>query len=367
MLDYKKIIDNYSITINKEQSSLAKSLLKNENRRPLYYFGCNELSTNLSKIINPDGFVDDYVQPGNYCNGKPILSLNNISKEAIIVNCVITSRPRTGLLRILNAGFSHVLSYSDLCRALPDLVPLPSFVLCTRKDINNYSERWNLVYKGLADFESRSIFDDVLRYRLTADYTALKNYSFRPQDQYFEDFMKFDREIFVDAGGFDGATTEQFCLKYPNYQKVYFFEPSLKNISLAKIRLKKYHSIEFIEKGVSNEEGTLFFNSDSGSSSAVSATGESKIDVTTFDLFINEKITFIKMDLEGWEMNALEGAKDHIMMDHPKMAIAVYHNPSDIWRIFEFVNNIRSDYQVFLRHYTESWTETVMFFMPQKI
>jgi FkbM family methyltransferase len=364
MLDYKNIIDNYSKKINNKKNFLAKSLL--ENKKLLYYFGCNELSTNLSKIIDPDGFIDDYVQSGNYWHGKPIISLKNISKEAIIVNCVINSRPRTGFLRILNAGFANVLSYSDLCRALPDLVPLPNFAIHTRKDIIKNSKKWNLVHNELADYESKNTFDDVLRYRLTADHTALENYSFRPQDQYFENFMKFDSEIFVDAGGFDGDTTEQFCLRYPNYQKVYFFEPSKKNITLANTRLKKYHSIEFIEKGVSNEEGSLFFNSDSGSSSAVSATGDCKIDVTTIDLFIDEKVTFIKMDLEGWEINALEGAKRHIIMDHPKMAIAVYHNPSDIWRIFEFINNIRSDYHVFLRHYTESWTETVMFFMPKK-
>ena len=71
------------------------------------------------------------------------------------------------------------------------------------------------------------------------------------------------------------------------------------------------------------------------------------------------------MDLEGWELKALAGAKKHILEDHPKLAIAVYHHPSDFWRVFEFVISLRQDYKIFLRHYTESWTETIMYFVPK--
>jgi hypothetical protein len=48
------------------------------------------------------------------------------------------------------------------------------------------------------------------------------------------------------------------------------------------------------------------------------------------------------------------------------MAICVYHNPGDIWKIPQQVFRIRSDYKLFLRHYTEGVVETVMFFMPIK-
>ena len=91
-----------------------------------------------------------------------------------------------------------------------------------------------------------------------------------------------------------------------------------------------------------------------------------KIAVTTLDERIKEKVTFIKMDLEGWELKALQGAVRHIREDHPKLAIAVYHHPSDFWRIPEFVLSIRDDYDLYLRHYTEGWSETVMYFVPRK-
>lgn len=346
---------------------LVQSLLRKDNSQSFYCFGRNDLSAHLCAMINMDGFIDDYAQSGSDWHGKPVFSLDQVSKDVVIVNCVINARPRMAHSRIQNAGFSQVLSYSDLCRALPDLVPLPDFVVQTRADIAAHPEKWSLVYENLADAESKQVFNDVLHYRLTADYTVLANYTFRPKDQYFEDFMGIDRETFVDAGGFDGDTTEQFCLRYPNYQKVYLFEPSLENISLARERLARFHSIYFIEKGISNEEGMLFFNSNNGSASAISSSGDCAINVTTIDRCLHEPVSFIKMDLEGWEINALKGAKNHIVNDQPKLAIAIYHKSSDIWEIFDFIQALRDDYQVYLRHYTESWTETIMFFLPKKV
>lgn len=364
MIDHKKITEEYHLNINNNTKDLVNILIDDKKRQSRYFFGRNELSLQLSKLIDTDGFIDDYAPSKSNWHGKPVFSLDQISRDAIIVNCVINSRPKTALSRIKDAGFSNILSYSDLCRALPDLVPLPDFVVQTRQDIDTHLEKWRSVFENLADVESKAVLNDVLHYRLTADHTALSKYTFRPMEQYFEDFMAFDKEVFVDAGGFDGDTTEQFCLRYPNYKKVYLFEPSLNNIELAKKRLAHFHSINFIEKGVSNEPGILYLNSNEGSSCMVSPTGVSEINVTTIDLHIDEKVSFIKMDLEGWEINAIHGARNHIINAHPKLAIAVYHRSSDIWSIFDLVRSFRKDYKVYLRHYTESWTETVMFFLP---
>lgn len=218
---------------------------------------------------------------------------------------------------------------------------------------------------GLADDLSKQVLDDLLRYRLTADYRMMA-YQVRFEDQYFEDFLGLgSQEVFVDAGGFDGDTTELFCKRNPDYEKVFLFEPSPTNLEKAKTRLQRFRSIEFFPTGVSDVVGSLWFNPDGGSSSSISKFGSARIDVTTIDEQIDSKVTFIKMDLEGWELKALRGSRRHILEDHPKLAIAVYHHPSDFWRIFEFVTGLRKDYKVFLRHYTEGWSETVMYFRPE--
>ncbi|MES2025033.1 MAG: FkbM family methyltransferase [Pseudomonadota bacterium] len=364
MLDFQDVITHYAAQQDGATRTLAQSLLHPHTRPPLYYFGRNELSAGLHDVIPADGFIDDFAPSGTTWHAMPVVALAQLDKGSVIVNCVINAKPRTAFSRLAQAGFSQLLSYADLCRAMPEHIPLPDFVAATRADVTASPAKWAAIYAKLADSASRQVFNDVLRYRLTADHTCLNAYAFRPHEQYFEDFMHFNREVFVDAGGFDGDTTEQFCQRYPDYQKVYLFEPASANLTLAKSRLTGFRDIEFIEKGVSNESGTLYFNANQGSASAISDSGDSSIEVTTIDACVSAPVSFIKMDLEGWEINALTGARDHILTDHPKLAIAVYHRPSDFWGVFELIIGLRDDYQVYLRHYTESWTETVMFFLP---
>ena len=75
--------------------------------------------------------------------------------------------------------------------------------------------------------------------------------------------------------------------------------------------------------------------------------------------------TFIKMDIEGAEKDALYGAKQQIANYSPTLAICVYHLRDDIYSIFEQIKTYREDYSVYLRHYTDTRLETVMYFISR--
>ncbi|MFA6740691.1 MAG: FkbM family methyltransferase [Arcobacteraceae bacterium] len=126
-------------------------------------------------------------------------------------------------------------------------------------------------------------------------------------------------------------------------------------------------NVNFISKGLSNHKDTLKFDMGSGSASKISEIGAITIEVDTLDNLVKEKITFIKMDIEGAEGLAIEGMKNHILNDYPKMAISVYHKVDDFWKIPQQIFNIRNDYDIYMRHYTEGTDETVMFFIPKRI
>ena len=72
-------------------------------------------------------------------------------------------------------------------------------------------------------------------------------------------------------------------------------------------------------------------------------------------------ITFIKMDIEGSEIPALRGAKEIIETQKPKLAICVYHKPEDIWEIPELILDYVPEYRLYLRHYSITYTETVLY------
>lgn len=307
-----------------------------------YLFGRNEHSEALSKVIDIDCFVDDYSEQGMTWNGKPVVKSSAVPLQAIVVNCVMCNMPVTAAKKIKNLEIFGALAYYDLCQTLPDLVPLPNFVAGTRDEIQQHQMKWENLRAAFHDDQSKQILDNLLSFRLTGNYASMTSYSYRPRDQYFEEFLGLgSKEIFVDGGGFDGDTTEVFCRRYPHYEKVYLFEPSLNNLNKARMRLKDFHALEFVQLGLSDVEGKVWFNSEGGSASCISSSGSCQIDLTTLDQRVDQKVTFIKMDLEGWELKALQGAKRHILEDHPRLAIAVYHHPSDFWRIFESVKNLR--------------------------
>ena len=68
------------------------------------------------------------------------------------------------------------------------------------------------------------------------------------------------------------------------------------------------------------------------------------------------------MDLEGWEQKALLGCRAQIVAHRPKLAIAVYHQADDFLDTPKLVRSMRADYRLRLRHYTQGWSETVMYF-----
>jgi len=128
--------------------------------------------------------------------------------------------------------------------------------------------------------------------------------------------------------------------------------------------MQHLHGVTYHPLGLFDRNTTLSFSSGDGSASHISEEGNVKIEVATLDSVVNEPVTFIKLDLEGAEIAALTGMKQHIQDDHPKLAVAVYHYPSDFWKIPEYILSLRNDYRIYLRHYTEGWAETIMFFIP---
>lgn len=365
-LDYRGILGSFE-RVPTEVSRQVETLLSAALVGRRYLLGRNQHSLAIFRAIEIDGFVDDFSEIGAKWQGKPVIKISDLESCDAVVNCSMSISPVSALARLKASPSTTVLNYSDLCRARPDLFVLPDFVQATRKDFQENEAKLVRLYESLADDQSRAVMLAVTGYRLTGDPTYMKDFQVRFSEQYFEDFLDLNEIVFVDAGGFDGDTAEEFCRRYPAYKKIFLFEPSPRNIEAAKKRLLRYPRIEFVQLGLSDAVGRLWFNPNAGSASAVSTGGAEKIDVTTLDHYIDDRVTFIKMDLEGWELQALQGSARHVAEDHPALAISVYHCPSDFWRIFEYVMSIRDDYDVYLRHYTEGWSETVMFFVPRRL
>lgn len=363
MIDFRKVVNEFDQNPPDRIQALAHRFASGDDKK--FLLGRNAQAAILDDLFDVDGFIDDFCSLNSSWRGKPVLRGENIPSNSVVVNCVSNSKPRTAHRRLASAGNTSILGYADFCRARPEQIPLLPFVALTRSDLEQHADHWEALYMALDDTESKRVCCDILRYRLTGDYGFLADYEYRPWDQYFEGFVGDKVDVFVDAGGYDGDTAEQFSKRYPNYRRIYLFEPDQANMAKARQRLARARDVQFIDQGLSDAPGMLAFSTGSGSASAVSLDGDVVVPVTTIDACISEPIALIKMDLEGWELNSLIGAKHHIQTDRPVLAISAYHHPSDFWRIREFVQSLDLGYTLRMRHYSESWTETVLYFLPR--
>lgn len=186
--------------------------------------------------------------------------------------------------------------------------------------------------------------------------------------QYFDlDEMNITKnETFVDIGAYDGLTSIRFIEKAENeFDYIYCFEADKQNIEKCRKNLSALSGkVKIIEKAAWSKNEKLFFdNRGTGSSSVITErSGNEYIDAVDIDSVLKDRnVTFIKMDIEGSELEALKGAKNVISIQKPKLAISVYHKPEDILEIPTLLLKLNPDYQFYLRHYSLTDSETILY------
>lgn len=183
--------------------------------------------------------------------------------------------------------------------------------------------------------------------------------------QYFDTFSPKEGEVFVNAGAFHGETDIDFA-KWTNYtyKKIYAFEPISDDVDICKKSYEE-NNIERVEmfcKGTWSETGVLSFSVGADLQGRVDESGDTKIEVIRIDDAVgNEKVTFIKMDVEGAELRALHGARETIIRNKPRMAICIYHKPADLYEIPQYLLSLVPEYRFKVRQYTSMVWETVLY------
>ena len=183
--------------------------------------------------------------------------------------------------------------------------------------------------------------------------------------QYFDlPYLPHDTdEVFIDVGCFDGYSVRNFIdWSKGNYKEIISFEPDHICYPKCKEALKDVDNYTIINKGLWSSETTLYFRETGASDSTVSESGEVEIHTCRLDEELKDKkVTFIKMDIEGAEKEALLGAEKIIREQKPKLAISIYHKNEDIWEIPSLILEMNPEYRFYIRHYSFRFAETVLY------
>ena len=231
----------------------------------------------------------------------------------------------------------------------------------------------------LRDERSKEVLRSVLMTMLTGEKRFCADVF--EKDQYFclPQFIGSGNEIYVDAGAFVGDSAERFIWAQNGmFLKIYAFEPGRPQFSALKARTRRLveewaldpASIELVNAGLAEKDFKVSARSANGqltsfAISSDSGTSSTTVDVVSLDSFLKgERITFLKADVEGMEMALLKGAQSTIRRHKPKISICVYHYPTDIPDIANYLADLVPVYHFALRHHAPQLMETVLYCWP---
>lgn len=362
------MISDISPDWSAEKAAIAKGWCREFLEAPamqLFLFGRNLYSEAIANKLRVDGIVDDFTDLLTWY-GVPIVKLADLPADAMVLACS-GGWPLT-VRKLLETKDVDHLDYFAFRKFSGVVLPEAVFNEDCVELVARHKSDLNWVEGLLADDTSSEIMRKLMTIRISYDLDALEGFKHAEDAQYFEPFIDYTAgaPVFVDVGGFDGFTTKEFIRHAPNYTAVHVFEPEEGNQNTCKMELDGIANITIHPYGAGAEEVVQRFSA-SGCASAITEDGELEIQIRRIDNLVYDVPTFIKMDIEGAELDALDGMRRVISDHHPALAICVHHRPSDIWEVPHKVLSMHNKYSVYLRHYTESIYETVMFFVPNEM
>jgi len=223
-----------------------------------------------------------------------------------------------------------------------------------------HAAQLQMVYDNLADARSREVFADILNYKLSGKLKYLQNSTSQRQDD-LRTLLNFDEnEVYVDLGAYDGDTIREFLqLTRGAYSKIFALEPDKKNfIKLQRfIAQEQLPNVELLNSGIWCKPGEHNFFQRGGRMSSLSEQGKVSVKVDSLDNILGKSaVSYIKMDVEGAEEEALIGGSEHLAKYMPKLFVAGYHRDDDLWKLPQLLWNI-APYKIFLRRhpYVPCW------------
>ncbi len=356
------------LNIERDSHSYFKKTLANLKRKqkPNLLYGAGEVAERVANILSGNGVQIDAI-----CSDEPV------------EDQVFLDKPVQNIQTIQAIdNYSVIIGFGDYKRAAEQLdhrfgIKEPFFVdniyalpHISPEFCSENSNELNDFYSMLGDKKSKETLNAFINARLTGDPRNL--FSHYDKDQYFprdvEGYLPFSDCInFVDCGAYTGDTLSDFVKVTRNsYEKAYCFEPDPNNFVFLKSHISEAEIKRTVayNSGVGSVASIVKFHPENIASRVVE-NGPLEIDIKTIDGTVQaEGQILIKMDVEGYEMDALLGARDTIVQSKPKLAISIYHKPSDLLDIPRFIKSCCPDYKLFLRAHKSLSIDVILYAIP---
>lgn len=314
--------------------------------------GAEKVMANLQQqdIEVRDVFASDEFVRGHYFKGFKVMKYSEICEKYDDFNVVLcfASHIDSVIEKIEQINKKHTVYAPD--------VPVAGGGLFCRQFVKEHEKEFDFAFHQLADEESRRVYLDIINFKISGKIEYLLR-SFGEKEEVYQNLLQLNtNENILDLGAYDGDTIREFLsFTGGRYQSITALEPDKKNFKKLLKNTDTLKNIKCLNMGAWNQKDTLIFSTKAGRNSRLSAEGD-QVRVTDIDS-LNIPATFIKMDIEGSELKALDGMKQTIKNNHPKLYVCAYHRNEDLYSLPAKIIETDSNYKIYFRHskYIPAW------------
>lgn len=349
-------------------------------RRPLVLFGCGALGRRTLAALKhagkaPVALTDNNPAAwGREIDGVPVLSPADAVKahggDAVFAVSIYNGANARSQLQTL--GCQRVIHFCALYQAFGEAlmphggVAAPAVILSEAEAARAGARIW-------ADDASQTEYVEQIAWRLGEGPGTLPT-AHPVAERYFPPhlFELRDSDLFVDCGAFDGDSLRDLLKRQSNALGGFIgLEPDPQNFArlsafidtLPESVRDKVHAYPM---AVASRGGSIRFCATASAGSTVAADGQIEVESVALDSLLGDRHpNFIKMDVEGNELDALTGSRAVIDRDRPILAICLYHKPEDLWQIPLFIRSVVPDYRLYLGRYAQDCWELVCYAVPE--
>ncbi len=288
---------------------------------------------------------EDFVR-GQIFMGFPVMTYekaNEIFKNFIVLTAFGTQDDKV-IENIKNIAKEQELYIPD--------VPVYGNTVFTRDFFADNIKNADFIRKHLTDERSKVVFENVINFKQTADFSLLRKTEDDEYDVYNELLKTKNYKNIFDLGAYTGDTVKKFVSLFPAYEKIVAVEPDIKNYNKLLQNTKSTKNIFAENAAISYLDGQMFFGNEGGRNQAVDK-GTSTTKTITIDTLTSKygPPDFIKFDIEGQELNGIIGGENTIKKYKPTLMVSAYHRSEDIFSLPIKILSLRNDYTLYIRHF----------------
>lgn len=349
------------------------------NNRTVVLYGAGELGKLASEFFefykiayiicddNPENYKDD-----PYWENFIIVKPEDIAKSYQILVCISTASYNMIRDKLREMGYNEIFPFFQYAEQI-------------QKE-NGYKhpltngwqkERWKESEEDKCDKIANTFIDNQ---SLQHYYSFIHWHQFNTEFTYPEQIINYndryfipevisvlhDHETFIDVGAYDGRVTKKFIeIVKGNYNEIHCFEPNINNGILKNIDINKL-KIHFYIGCLGNKNGIIPFTYEHNYLCKSDKKFKQISDIKKLDSCKNIEPTFIKIHVEGYELEVLKGSIKTIKKYRPILAVTTYHTEDGLYKIPLWLMKSCKDYNFYWRNHNYQGQGAVMYCIPKE-